>query len=385
MGTPVGKWAGKYVIGLTGNIGTGKSVVRKMLEHLGAYGIDADALAHRVIAKGGPGYQAVINTFGRWILDANGEIDRSRLGRLVFADPDALKSLEAVVHPYVLQAIDWLVQRTKQDVVVIEAIKLIETNIHKQCDALWVTTAPPEVQAARLVKTRHMSEADARQRIAAQPPQETKIRLAQVVIRNDSTFEAAWKQVTAAWKSIGKKYEEPAPEVRPTAVLATLPPGPIKVERGRPRQSKEIADLFNRLRPNHKITSEDIMAAFGEKAFLLLSSGNVLAGVVGWQVENLVARTTDILLDPRLPVATALKSLVEQMEAASRDLQCEASLVFVPAELSSDALWSSLGYQRRTSQSLGVLAWQEAAQESQPEGTVLFFKQLRVDRVLRPI
>ena len=64
------KWAGKYVIGLTGNIGTGKSVVRRMLEHLGAYGIDADALSHRTIAKGAPGYQPVIDLFGRWILTA---------------------------------------------------------------------------------------------------------------------------------------------------------------------------------------------------------------------------------------------------------------------------------------------------------------------------
>ena len=87
-------WPGKIVIGLTGNIATGKSVVRKMLEHLGAYGIDADSLAHRAIAKGAPGYQPVIDTFGRWILDAQGQIDRAKLGKLVFSDPEALKSLE---------------------------------------------------------------------------------------------------------------------------------------------------------------------------------------------------------------------------------------------------------------------------------------------------
>ncbi|MCX6035924.1 MAG: dephospho-CoA kinase, partial [Chloroflexi bacterium] len=83
-------WPGKYVIGLTGNIATGKSVVRRMLEHLGAYTIDADALSHRAIAKGAPGYRPVVVIFGKFMLDARGEIDRAKLGRLVFNDPDAL-------------------------------------------------------------------------------------------------------------------------------------------------------------------------------------------------------------------------------------------------------------------------------------------------------
>src|SRR5512138_1882358 len=114
-------WPGKFVIGLTGNIGTGKSVVRKMLEHLGAYGIDADALSNRAIVKGAPGYKAVIDLFGRWILGPDEQIDRAKLGRLVFSDPDALSNLEAVIHPFVRQAIDILVRRSPQSVIVIEA------------------------------------------------------------------------------------------------------------------------------------------------------------------------------------------------------------------------------------------------------------------------
>ncbi len=144
------KWVGKYVIGLTGNIGTGKSVVRRMLEHLGAYGIDADALSHRVTAKDAPGYQPIVKTFGRWILGPDGQIDRGKLARVVFSDPEALKTLEGVVHPLVNQAIDFLIQRSKQRVVVVEAIKLLEAGIGKQCDTIWVTYAPPETQAARL-------------------------------------------------------------------------------------------------------------------------------------------------------------------------------------------------------------------------------------------
>ena len=80
------KWAGKYVIGLTGNIGTGKSVIRRMLEHMGAQGIDADALGHRAIARGAPGYQPVVDMFGRWIVGSDGEINRARLGKVVYTD-----------------------------------------------------------------------------------------------------------------------------------------------------------------------------------------------------------------------------------------------------------------------------------------------------------
>ena len=83
---------GKYIIGLTGNIGTGKTVVRRMLEHLGAYTIDADALSHRAIAKGAPGYEPVVEHFGKWILDQSGEIDRTQAGEPGVPRPDRARA-----------------------------------------------------------------------------------------------------------------------------------------------------------------------------------------------------------------------------------------------------------------------------------------------------
>src|SRR5258708_6431897 len=115
------RWPGKYVIGLTGNIATGKSVVRKMLEHLGAFGLDADALSHQAISRGGPAYAAVVRHFGEWLLNAQGEINRAGLARVVFSDPLALAQLEALIHPSVGQAADFLVRRTRSSVAVIEA------------------------------------------------------------------------------------------------------------------------------------------------------------------------------------------------------------------------------------------------------------------------
>jgi dephospho-CoA kinase len=198
----VSNWPGKYVIGLTGNIATGKSVVCKMLEHLGAYIIDADVLSHRAMTKGAPGYQKVIDIFGKWIVDGDGEIDRTKLGRHVFNDPDALRQLEDIIHPLVEHAMDLLIQRASQRVIVIEAIKLLESKLAGACDTIWVTCAPEPVQKARLMQKRNMTVQDALQRIHAQPPQEMKTAAANVVIQNAGSFEDTWKQVVAAWKNV---------------------------------------------------------------------------------------------------------------------------------------------------------------------------------------
>ena len=223
------KWPGKTVIGLTGNIATGKSVVRRMLEHLGAYGIDADALSHRAIAKGAPGYKPTIEAFGRWIVGPDQQINRVRLGHVVFSDPEALAILEGIVHPLVTQAVDLIVQRAGQPVIVIEAIKLIETaSLAQSCDSVWVSIAPPKIQMARLILNRKMTEAEASQRILAQSPQDQKIAAANVVIRNTSSFEETWRQVTHAWQALF-----PAGEPAPT-VTQPVKHGEFTVLRGRP-------------------------------------------------------------------------------------------------------------------------------------------------------
>ena len=109
--------------------------------------------------------------------------------------------LEGIVHPLVDQAIDFLVKRSTQPVIVIEAIKLLEAGLGKKCDSIWVAYAPKDVQLARLTIRRRMSKADAFQRIEAQPAQELKAEVADVVINNVTTFEDTWRQVVAAWKT----------------------------------------------------------------------------------------------------------------------------------------------------------------------------------------
>lgn len=379
------KWRGKYVIGLTGNIATGKSVIRKMLEHLGAYGIDADALSHRAIAKGAPGYQPVIDAFGTYILDSEGEVDRGKLGKIVFNDPVALNTLENIIHPMVAQAIGRIISRASQRVIVIEAIKLLESKLSDDCDSIWVVYSFPEQQQARLLSNRHLGADEARLRIETQNPQEDKINAAQVIIKNISTFEDTWRQVVSAWKKY-VSVEETQAEIRQTPHVE-IAEGEIQIKRGGPRDSKTIAEMMTKFDANgKKFSQDDIMAALGEKAFLLLYVGDTLVGVIGWQVENLIARTTDITISPAIPLDKALPVLINEMEQASRDLQSEASLIFVQPELAmSDKLWKRMGYEPRTPYTLGVLAWQEAAEETMPAGTVMLFKQLRQERILRPI
>jgi dephospho-CoA kinase len=158
-------------------------------------------------------------------------------------------------------------------------------------------------------------------------------------------------------------------------------------EKGGPKQAAEIAAFITRVTDGkRKLKAEDIMAAFGEKAYMLLRIDGRLKGLVGWQVENLVERTDEVYLDASVSIKKAISLLLLEVEKASRDLQCEASLLFLPFALArQEDIWRDLGYELRTVQSLGVRAWQEAAQETPHPNELMLFKQLRKDRVLRPV
>ncbi len=190
------------LIGLTGNIATGKSEVARILTELGAWVIDADKVAHEVMHPDGPAYAEVVAAFGAEILAADATIDRTRLGSIVFRDPAALQRLEAAVHPAVIVEVDRRIGQAVEPVVVVEAIKLIESGMHRRYDALWVVTAPRSTQIARLVATRGLAEEEAALRVDAQPPQEEKAALADVVIANDGDLSALRRKVEEAWAQI---------------------------------------------------------------------------------------------------------------------------------------------------------------------------------------
>jgi dephospho-CoA kinase len=192
----------KYLIGLTGNIATGKSAVLRTFKQLGARVIDADALVHRLMVKGTTVWQAILDEFGAGILGPEGEIDRGKLGAIVFADAEALKRLEAIVHPAVAACVDELIHQATESVVVVEAIKLIEAGWYRACDALWVVTCSKEQQLERLMRTRKLSREEALLRIEAQPSQEYKVAQADVVIDNSGTLKEMEKQVRKEWEKV---------------------------------------------------------------------------------------------------------------------------------------------------------------------------------------
>jgi dephospho-CoA kinase len=194
--------ARRILIGLTGNIATGKSAVAQMLVDLGAQVIDADKVAHEMMQPGRPAYHSVLQAFGPEILAADGTIDRGVLGTIVFRDPAALERLEAAVHPATIAEVDRRIAQATESVVVVEAIKLIESGMHRNYDALWVVTAPRSLQIARLMNTRGLSEEEAALRVDAQPPQREKAAMADRVLVNDSGLAQLREQVEAAWTQL---------------------------------------------------------------------------------------------------------------------------------------------------------------------------------------
>jgi dephospho-CoA kinase len=228
---------------------------------------------------------------------------------------------------------------------------------------------------------RKMPEAAARQRIAAQSPQALKLRAAKTMIRNNGSFENTWDQVQEAWGKLPKPEEPLLPE--PPVVK----PGDLIVRRGRPQDADDIARFITHVTHGKKrMTRQDVMAAFGEKAFLLIIREDEIAGIAGWQVENLITRIDELYFVSGLAIDEAIPALMDEVETASIELQSEASLLFLPPYLAQHVgAWRAVGYRPQTVQGLGIRAWQEAALESMPRGASLWFKQLRVDRVLRPL
>lgn len=194
-----------FVIGLTGNIGSGKSLVRKMLEHLGALGVDADWLTRQASRKGGPGYAAILERFGKAILDQDGEINRQQLGKQVFSSRQALEDLENILHPLASAAIRRIIAQSPLPVVVIEAIKVLESDLAEQCQQIWVVETDERSVYERLQRTRGMSRTDIRARLAQQTPTAQMKERAQVVIQNSGSIAAAWAQVQDAWRKLPRQ------------------------------------------------------------------------------------------------------------------------------------------------------------------------------------
>lgn len=192
----------KHVIGLTGNIATGKSTVVEMLTALGAEAIDGDKIVHELMGPGSPIADAIRQQFGPDTVNPDGSINRPALGAVVFSDPAKLRALEAITWPPVLARKRDAIQQPGPDVLVLDAIKLFESGMAADCDEVWVVTAPREQQIERIIRRNKVDRAEAERRIDAQPPQEEKVARADVLIDNGGTLDDTHRQVHAAWQRL---------------------------------------------------------------------------------------------------------------------------------------------------------------------------------------
>ncbi|MGW6416782.1 dephospho-CoA kinase [Streptomyces sp. NPDC055055] len=198
-------------VGLTGGIGAGKSEVSRLLVSYGAVLIDADRIAREVVEPGTPGLAAVVETFGDGVLTGEGTLDRPKLGSIVFADPERLAALNAIVHPLVGARSAELESRAGSgDVVVHDVPLLTENGLAPLYDLVVVVDASPETQLDRLVRLRGMAEPEARARMAAQATRENRLAVADLVIDNDGPLYALEPQVRKVWDELERRAETPA-------------------------------------------------------------------------------------------------------------------------------------------------------------------------------
>jgi len=195
-------------VGLTGGIASGKSAVSAVLRELGAVVIDGDQLAREVVARGTPGLAAVVEEFGPGVLTAEGDLDRPAVATIVFADEQARKRLEAIVHPLVFQEIQRLEAEAPEGAVVVHDIPLLaESGRAATFDAVLVVDAPERLQLQRMVEHRGWTEDEARARMAAQASRDERRAIATHLIDNSGTLDELRRQVTAVYAELAPPPE----------------------------------------------------------------------------------------------------------------------------------------------------------------------------------
>jgi dephospho-CoA kinase len=195
-------------IGLTGGIATGKSYVLSLLQGFGCEVMDADIVAHQVIEPGRPAFAEIVDCFGAIVLDSTGNIDRARLGAIVFSDQNQLAKLNSIVHPRVFAAQErWFAEveaRDSQAIVVVDAALMIETLSFRRYDKVIVVHCREDIQLQRLMARNKFSREEAVARISAQMASAEKLKYADYAIDTSNGFEETRKQVDSLYSELRK-------------------------------------------------------------------------------------------------------------------------------------------------------------------------------------
>ena len=194
-----------FVIGLTGGIGTGKTSVSNILSSLGASMINADKIGHKIYEPNSEGWMEVVNTFGKEILNENLEINRKKLGSIVFKDKKNLDQLNSITHPRIYSEIESELQTLSNNnvnVSVVEAALLIEAKWTSLADQVWITVSKENTIYKRLEKRDGLNIEAVKARISSQMSTKEKLKFADVIIKNDSSIKDLEKEVQYYWKKI---------------------------------------------------------------------------------------------------------------------------------------------------------------------------------------
>lgn len=258
---------GSYIIGITGQIGSGKSLVRRMLERLGCLSVDADQLAHQAYRSGAPAYSGVLKAFGRRILDPFDEVDRRKLAEIVFSDSAELHKLEALTHPVVTSALQRLARLSPLPVIAVEAIKLFESGFSQSCDRIWLVNAPRGLVYDRLQRARGITTPEISARMESQASLSGKEKQANVVINNSGNIQDLWQQVRSEWDSLVHK----SPDFQHKADLVNEITEPFKKNYHIPSMelANKMADFYANpsTLPALSLAAEDLLDLYNPRDF----------------------------------------------------------------------------------------------------------------------
>jgi dephospho-CoA kinase len=378
------RWPHKIVLGLTGNIATGKSAVLEMARAKGALTLDADAIVHEILRQDRGIQAAIAAAFGSGVRATDGTIDRAALAEIVFSDDEALAELEKMLHPAVRRVVVERIDDSKAGVILIEAIKLLEGGLAALCDQVWVTDCPRPLQIQRLVICRGMDAETAALRVKAQNPQQAKVAQADVVISTDGTMAATREQVERAWSRL--PAPQPAPdEVREEAPAVAEPmTAEVVVRRARPPDIPALILHIQKATGNAvQMTRRQMLLSFSERSYLIGQVGTTIHVILGWNTDSTTAVCVDqFYAHPFSVLPTVGPPLLEEVEASARELICEVVLVFLPHDVPDPILrlLTAAGYTRMN---VGRMprAWQQTVLERQPHDTFIVGKVMRDIRV----
>ena len=416
-------YEGKLIVGLTGNVATGKSAILRMADDMGALTIDADKIVHELMNTDANMQAAIAVAFGSEIRREDGRINRKELGKIVFDDPRALKDLEAMVHPAVRRVVDQRILEAEQNIIFIEAIKLLEGDLASICHSVWVTRCTPTRQLERLRICRGMETEPAKNRIKGQNTQEEKVAQADVVIDTNGLMKDTELQFNMAWNRLPDPSEveakdrlpsadvteppipgtgdlakgkdaktEPAPDTAveqsaakkdtpstPEAVVSTpAEPGEltevdaseVQVRRARPSDIPSILLLIQKATDGRvKMKRAELLMALSERGYFIGQIGTEINAVMGYHMDSQVARVDEIFIYPpeMMGVATTILKEIEQSAFAHMG---QIIVIFLPKD-APEALrqiFADAGYVYEEKNALAK-SWQLAIDESQPEGT----------------